>query len=77
MHNGANSIQVFADLKLLKETAMSWDPDKRLMLAERGGKKIKGFDLGNSPLAVKEIVYDKRLFASTTNGTKSLQKVQM
>ena len=47
------------------------------MLGERGGKKIKGFDLGNSPLSVtKEIVKNKRLFMSTTNGTKSLQKVQ-
>ena len=56
---------------------MRWDPDKRLMLAERGGKKIQGFDLGNSPLSVKkQTVYNKRLFMSTTNGTKSLQKVQ-
>ena len=77
MKNGANSIQVFADLELLKKAAMRWDPDKRLMLAERGGKKIQGFDLGNSPLSVKkQTVYNKRLFMSTTNGTKSLQKVQ-
>ena len=77
MKNGADSVQVFADLDLLKNTAIKWDPDKRLMLAERGGKKINGFDLGNSPLSVtKQTVYSKRLFMSTTNGTKSLQKVQ-
>ena len=47
------------------------------MLAERGGKTIDGFDLGNSPLSVsKETVHGKRLFMSTTNGTKSLKKVQ-
>ena len=47
------------------------------MLGERGGKKIEGFDLGNSPLSVtKKVVNGKRLFMSTTNGTKSLQKVQ-
>ena len=47
------------------------------MLAERGGKTIDGFDLGNSPLSVtKETVQGKRLFMSTTNGTKSLKKVQ-
>ena len=47
------------------------------MLAERGGKKIKGFDLGNSPLSVtKKKVKGKRLFMSTTNGTRSLKKVQ-
>ena len=77
LKNGANSIQVFAELDLLKKAAMEWDPKKRLMLGERGGKKIEGFDLGNSPLSVnKKTVYEKRLFMSTTNGTKSLQKVQ-
>ena len=77
MKNGADSIQVFEDLDLLKESAIKWNPEKRLMLGERGGRKIEGFDLGNSPLAVtKEIVSGKRLFMSTTNGTRSLQKVQ-
>ena len=75
--NGADSIQVFSDLDLLKAEASKWDPSKRVMIAERGGKKIEGFDLGNSPLSVsKEIVQGKRLFMSTTNGTKALQKVQ-
>ncbi len=75
--NGADSIEVFADLDLLREKAMNWDPEKRIMLAERGGKKLDGFDLGNSPLSVtKNIVEGKRLFMSTTNGTKALQKVQ-
>ena len=56
---------------------MKWPSDKRLMLGERGGEKIEGFDLGNSPLSVtKETVLGKRLFMSTTNGTKSLKKVQ-
>ena len=77
MKNGADSIQVFSDLDLLSKTAKKWDIDKRLMLGERGGKKIKGFDLGNSPLSVtKDKVKGKRLFMSTTNGTKSLKKVQ-
>ena len=77
LKNGADSIEVFADLDLLREKAQKWDPKKRLMLAERGGKKIDGFDLGNSPLTVtKKVVEGKRLFMSTTNGTKALQKVE-
>ena len=37
------------------------------MLGDRGGKKIEGFDLGNSPLSVtKKVVNGKRLFMSTT-----------
>ena len=54
LKNGADSIQVFSDLDLLKDTAKEWDADKRLMLAERGGKTIDGFDLGNSPLSVSK-----------------------
>ena len=75
--NGADSIQVFSDLDLLKAKAKEWDFDKRIMIAERGGKKIDGFDLGNSPLSVtKKMVKGKRLFMSTTNGTKAMQRVQ-
>ena len=77
LKNGADSIQVFADLDLLKTSAKKWPADKRLLLGERGGKKIDSFDLGNSPLSVtKETVLGKRLFMSTTNGTRSLEKVQ-
>ena len=61
----------------MKDTALKWNVEKRLMLAERGGKTIDGFDLGNSPLSVKkENVEGKRLFMSTTNGTRSLKRVQ-
>ena len=77
LNNGADSIQVFSELDLLQKQASQWDVDKRLLLGERGGKKIDGFDLGNSPLSVtKEVVLGKRLFMSTTNGTKAFKKVQ-
>ena len=75
--NGADSIEVFSDIQLLKKDANKWAVEKRLMLGERGGRKLEGFDLGNSPLSVtKEKVLGKRLFMSTTNGTKSLKKVE-
>jgi len=75
--NGADSIEVFSDLDLLKVKAKQWDSNKRVMIAERGGKKINGFDLGNSPLSVtKRTVQGKRLFMSTTNGTRAMQRVQ-
>ena len=61
MKNGADSIQVFSDLDLLENTAAKWEEGKKLMLAERGGKTINGFDLGNSPLSVtRETVQGKR-----------------
>ena len=39
LKNGADSIEVFADLDLLKKSAMNWDSNNRLMLGERGGKR--------------------------------------
>jgi len=42
-----------------------------LLCGERGGLKIKGFDLGNSPLEYKkEIVKGKKIILTTTNGTR-------
>ena len=76
LNNGAASIQTFADLDLLRKHSSSWPSSERILLGERGGKKIEGFDLGNSPIAVtREVVKDKRIFMSTTNGTRSFARV--
>ena len=40
LNNGAESIQVFSDLSLLKKAAMNWGSDKRLMLVREGEKKL-------------------------------------
>ncbi|MFP4008017.1 MAG: 2-phosphosulfolactate phosphatase, partial [Spirulinaceae cyanobacterium] len=46
-------------------------------LGERGGKQVPGCDLGNSPLdCTPEVVAGKRLFLSTPNGTRALQRVE-
>lgn len=46
---------------------------KCLLAGEREGKKIPGFDLGNSPLEyVEEVIKDKDICLCTTNGTKVL-----
>ncbi len=77
LNNGAEAVQAFADLNQLSIDASNWPESKRILLGERGGKRIDGFDLGNSPLGVKpEIVQGKRLFMSTTNGTRSLDRVK-
>jgi 2-phosphosulfolactate phosphatase len=75
--NGAEAIQAFADLADLEAAASAWPAGKRLRAGERGGQRLEGFDLGNSPLAVTpEVVAGKRLFMSTTNGTRSLDRVR-
>ena len=74
--NGASSVEVFADISNLMSKADLWPVDSRLLLGERGGRKIDGFNLGNSPVGVtSEVVAGKRIFMSTTNGTRSLSRV--
>nr|YP_002049320.1 2-phosphosulfolactate phosphatase [Paulinella chromatophora]ACB43110.1 2-phosphosulfolactate phosphatase [Paulinella chromatophora] len=77
LRNGAEAIHVFADLNVLRSSSESWPAEKRLLAGERGGARLEGFDLGNSPVAVtRELVSGKRIFMSTTNGTRSLDRVR-
>lgn len=77
LENGAEAIEAFAELEPLDAAAAAWPQDLRLRAGERGGKRVDGYDLGNSPLAVtRELVGGKRIFMSTTNGTRSLAVVK-
>ena len=77
LENGADSVQVFADVDELKKYAKTFADKDKILVGERGGKKLDGFDLGNSPLGVStERVKGKRVFMSTTNGTRSLHRVR-
>ncbi|MDZ8264501.1 2-phosphosulfolactate phosphatase family protein [Nostoc sp. ChiQUE01b] len=74
---GGEAVQVFSDLDRLIEVSEKWPAEKRLRAGERGGAKVAGFELGNSPLdCTPELVQGRRLFISTTNGTRALQRVQ-
>lgn len=75
--SGGEAVQVFSDLEQLMQVSDSWPPSQRLRAGERGGAKVPGFDMGNSPLdCTPERVQGRRLFISTTNGTRALQRVQ-
>ena len=77
LKNGADSVQVFADVDQLLNESSSIPEKEKILVGERGGKKLDGFDLGNSPLGVSsENVKGKRVFMSTTNGTRSLHRVR-
>jgi 2-phosphosulfolactate phosphatase len=74
---GAEAVQVFSDMDKLWQISANWPENKRLRAGERGGAKVEGCDLGNSPLdCTKEKVAGRRLFISTTNGTRTLQRIQ-
>ena len=77
LKNGAEAIRTFTDIDELKEESLKWPSSQRILVGERGGKRLEGFDLGNSPLGVSsEKVMGKRIFMSTTNGTRSLNRVR-
>lgn len=77
LNAGAEAVQVFSDLDKLMAVSENWHPDKRLRAGERGGAKVAGCDLGNSPLdCTPEVVQGRRLFISTTNGTRALQRIE-
>ena len=77
LHGGAEAVQAFSDFQKLMEVSDSWLPEKRLRAGERGGKQLEGSDLGNSPLdCTPATVAGKRLFLTTTNGTRALQRVE-
>ena len=74
---GAEAVQAFSDLDQLMRVSEAWPPPLRLRAGERGGAKVEGCDLGNSPLdCTPESVQGRRLFISTTNGTRALQRVE-
>ena len=65
LENGADSVQVFADVDELKNQAKTFEAKDKILVGERGGKKLDGFDLGNSPLGVSS--ERVRSFPPTTN----------
>ncbi|MDC0832911.1 2-phosphosulfolactate phosphatase [Leptolyngbya valderiana BDU 20041] len=75
--SGAEAVQAFSDIDKLMAASENWPEDKRLRAGERGGAKVEGCDFGNSPLEYDaDRVRDARLFLSTTNGTRALQRVE-
>lgn len=77
LNAGAEAVQTFGDLDTLIKVSDTWLPQKRIRAGERGGAMVEGCDLGNSPLdCTPERLEDRRLFITTTNGTRALQRVE-
>lgn len=60
-----------------KKKAQQFKKKGVLLEGKREGRKIEGFDLGNSPREYKrEVVKEKTIIFSTTNGVKTLEMVK-
>jgi 2-phosphosulfolactate phosphatase len=77
LNAGAEAVQVFANLDELWETSCAFPAAQRLRAGERGGQRVEGYDLGNSPFDyTTSVVQGKRIFMSTTNGTRTLERIR-
>lgn len=69
---GATEVHVFAEIEECRAAAEAFGGPK-LLAGERRGAPIAGFDLGNAPADFsREAVEGKRIFMTTTNGTKAI-----
>ncbi|KPJ61421.1 MAG: hypothetical protein AMJ46_01675 [Latescibacteria bacterium DG_63] len=73
--NGAERVIPAATVEAATKLMSSLDRGSTLLCGETEGKKVKGFDLGNSPLEyVRDVVEKKTLVFASTNGTKLMAR---
>jgi len=69
--HGIHSIKAFAHL----QECLALKSDGYLSAGERDGKKVDGFDLGNSPYEYMDpLLKGKKIAFTTTNGTQAIAK---
>src|SRR4051794_21946566 len=74
LSNGAAEIRLVATPDEAREVAAKLQPGTFLLGGERGGVKIEGFDLGNSPREyARNRVTGKTIVFTTTNGTEAVR----
>jgi 2-phosphosulfolactate phosphatase len=76
--NGASSAIAAEEVEEATKLLASLDRRNTLLCGERNGLKIKGFDLGNSPLEYTEdVVGGKTLIMASTNGTPAMARASV
>lgn len=71
--HGVQSISPFANL----EECRSMKKKGFIISGERDGKKVEGFDKGNSPFEYTgDDIHEKKIAFTTTNGTQAIEKAK-
>ncbi len=71
--NGVERVIPVEEVEDATKLVQTLERKKSLLGGEREGKKIEGFDLGNSPIEyASKAVRNKTLILSTTNGTSAI-----
>lgn len=74
---GAREVIPLLEIDEARERAKAIGIGKAMLGGERGGKKIAGFNLGNSPSEyTADVVGGKTVLFTTTNGTRAMQMCQ-
>ena len=76
---GATEVFAFREVgDAVRAAEARGDRSTLLLGGERGGERIEGFDLGNSPAEyTPDQVFGKQVFFTTTNGTLALQHARL
>lgn len=75
--NGARDVVPVADMADASKIASNLDSSSYLLGGERGGNRIDGYHLGNSPLEyTKEQVKGRTIILTTTNGTTAIARAR-
>ena len=77
LKNGARDVVPVADMAAASKIASNLDPSGYRLGGERGGYRIEGYHLGNSPLEyTEEHVRDRTIILKTTNGTTAIEQAR-
>lgn len=72
--NGSGPVYPVETIEEAEKLFKKFESGTALRGGERAGKKIAGFELGNSPLSyIPDVVGGKSIIISTTNGTKAIR----
>jgi len=73
--HGATAVLPFETIEQTRAAASQHPAGSVLLGGERGGERIEGFELGNSPFDYSaDVVSGKSIAFTTTNGTKALRQ---
>ncbi len=76
--NGAKGIIPVEDMAMASKISANLDTKSTLLCGEKDGKKIDGYQLGNSPMEYSKGVVDgKTMIMNTTNGTKAVTRASL
>lgn len=78
LNHGAKGIIPVQDMDAAGKISINLDSPNFLLCGEKDGKKVEGYDLGNSPFEyTEEAVKGKTIIFKTSNGTKALKRSTM